>query len=73
MQKIRPLKIADNVNIYPQPFNRYHCDKNHQSGEVRLWGIQIISQVGGMNPRLWICSEFGSDDHFYLTGISPMR
>jgi len=50
MQNIRPFKIADIVNVYPQAINRDCCDKNHQSGERKRWDTQIISQPGGVNP-----------------------
>jgi len=50
MQNIRPLKIADTVNVYPQTENRDCCDKNHQSGAQKHWDTQIISQPGWVNP-----------------------
>jgi len=49
MQNIRPFKIADTVNVYPQAISLDCCDKNYQTGALKHWNTKIISQPRGVN------------------------
>ena len=48
--KIGMLKITYTVKLGPKAINRDYCDKNHQSGALKHWDTQIISQPGGVIP-----------------------
>jgi len=49
MQNFQPLKIADNVNVYPQTINRMSSDKNKNLNTLDPCDLQIISQQKGVN------------------------
>ena len=47
MENIRPFKIADTVNVYPQALNRDCCDKNDQSGARKHWDLKLYPNREG--------------------------
>ena len=47
MQNIRPIKITDTVNVYPQAMNRMNRDENKKS--KRLKALRYTNYMIGRN------------------------
>ena len=46
LTNLEPVKMPDNLNVFPRTINRDCCDKNYQSNAQLHWNTLIVSQPG---------------------------